>query len=78
MIAKVIEDHLRKRIENGELSNGDLVQLIEAIGGYLNLETIPNYGKREGITYNGVKVRAKTNKIQVVKLFGYKYVIDNI
>jgi hypothetical protein len=55
MIANTIKGHLVKRIENGELSNDDLVQLIELLGGYLNLSTIPNYAKLNGLSYNGVK-----------------------
>ena len=77
MIAKVIEEHLRKRIENGEISNQELIQLIEVVGSYLNLMTIPDYAKRESLTYNGVKSKARANKIQIIQIFGCKFVVDN-
>ncbi len=66
-------DHLSKRISSGELSNNDLVQIIEHIGGYLNLQTISNYSKSTGISYNGAK-KFRTN----IKLFGVKFIADNV
>ena len=54
------------------ISNEFLVQLIELSGGFLNLQTIPDYAKSHRMSYNGVK---KTRRIVV--LFGVKYVIDN-
>jgi len=69
-------DKVTKRIgemtQSGELSNEDLVQIIELCGIYLNIRTIPNYAKENGLTYNGVK---KTRNI--VNVFGQKFVIDN-
>ncbi|MEO6682172.1 MAG: hypothetical protein ABIN48_05045 [Ginsengibacter sp.] len=57
--------------KNG-LSNADLVQIIEHTGGYLNLKTIPEYAKENGISYNGAK------KFRTVrKIFNVKFVIDN-
>ena len=56
----------------GKLDNSSLVQIIELAGKYLNLETIPDYCKREGISYNGAK-----NFRNVIKLFGVKFIIDN-
>jgi hypothetical protein len=61
-----------QKFEEGELDNDSLVQLIELCGGYLNLETIPNYAKRNKISYNGVKKHRNT-----IKLFNVKFVIDN-
>lgn len=54
------------------ISNDDLVQLIEHTGGYLNLRTIPDYAKENGLSYNGVK-KHRTVKI----IFNTKFVIDN-
>ena len=61
-----------QKFEEQELDNDSLVQLIELCGGYLNLETIPNYAKRNKLSYNGVKKHRKT-----IKLFNVKFVIDN-
>ena len=72
MLINKIEEHLSLRIENGELKNEELVQLIEHIGSYLNLKTIPQYAKEYGMSYNGVK---KFRTIKIV--FGIKFVIDN-
>lgn len=67
-----IKEHLTERIENGDLTNDELVQLIEHIGGYLNLSRIPDYAKANNKTYNGVK------KFRTIKtIFNTKYVIDN-
>jgi hypothetical protein len=63
---------LCETIEDGKWSNGALVQLIEQAGAYLNLSTIPDYAKRNKLSYNGVK---KTRKI--TKIFGVKFVIEN-
>lgn len=59
-------------IQNEDWSNESLIQLIELVGSFLNLQTIPNYAKRAGISYNGAK------KFRNVKhIFGVKFVIDN-
>ena len=59
-------------VESGKLSNDELVQIIELCGMYLNLQSISDYAKEIGLSYNGVK---KTRNIKV--LFGQKFVIDN-
>lgn len=56
----------------GVFSNDQLVQIIELIGGYLNLMTISKYAKSHNLSYNGVK-----NNRKIIYLFGNKYVIDN-
>ena len=55
----------------GVFSNDQLVQIIELLGGYLNLMTISEYAKSHNLSYNGVK-----NNRQIINLFGNKYVID--
>jgi len=67
-----IKDQIAKGAQNNALSNDDLVQIIELCGAFLNLQTIANYARAEGISYNGVK-----NNRAVHKLFGVKFVIDN-
>lgn len=67
-----IQEHLSERIEKGELSNNELVQLIEHIGSYLNLSTIPDYAKANNMSYNGVK-----NYRTIQTIFNTKFVIDN-
>jgi hypothetical protein len=65
-------DFLGRKFESGELDNDSLVQLIELSAMYLNLQTIPNYAKINGISYNGAKKHRS-----VVKIVGVKFVIDN-
>jgi hypothetical protein len=72
MLIDTICTHLSHRIEAGELTNVEMVQLIEHIGRYLNIQTIPHYALANNMSYNGVK---KHRPIAVV--FGTKYVIDN-
>lgn len=72
MLINNIKQHLSNRIENGELTNDDMVQLIELLGDYLNLQTIPEYAKANNLSYNGVK------KFRTIKqIFNVKFVIDN-
>jgi hypothetical protein len=66
----MISKELGAQIQN--MSNAERVQLIELIGGFLNLKTIPDYAKENGLSYNGVKKFR-----QVVTIFNTKFVIDN-
>lgn len=65
-------DFVAKKFEAGELNNSSLVELIQLSGSYLNLETIPDYAKRTGMSYEGVKKGRK-----IIELFKCKFVIDN-
>ena len=67
-----ILNRLSELIETNQLNNEDLVQIIEHLGSYLNLQTISDYSKQNNLSYNGVK---KCRKIS--KLFNVKFVIDN-
>lgn len=64
-----IDDLMRSK---KPLSNDILVQHLEHVAGYLNLKTIPDYAKENGLSYNGVK-KHRTIKI----IFNTKFVIDN-
>lgn len=72
MLVNKICEHLSQRVLAGELTNNDLVQIIEHAGGYLNLQTIAAYSKENKISYNGVK--RFRNPVQI---FGVKFIIDN-
>lgn len=72
LLINKIEQHLSERITNGDLQNNELVQLIEHIGMCLNLQTIPDYAKSNGKSYNGVKKFRN-----VVTIFNVKFVVDN-
>jgi hypothetical protein len=61
-----------KKYESGELDNESLVELFKVIGIYLNLQTIPDYAKTHGMTYEGVK-RGR----RIEEIYGIKFVIDN-
>jgi uncharacterized protein YehS (DUF1456 family) len=67
-----ILNRLSELIETNQLNNTDLVQIIEHVGSYLNLETISEYAKNNDLSYNGVK---KCRNIMT--LFNVKFVIDN-
>ena len=47
----------------GELTNEDLVQLIELCGDLLELKTIQHYADENGLSYNGVKKHRNINNI---------------
>lgn len=73
MLKDTIINHLSQRIEAGELSNNDLVEIIKLIGNdYLGLKTIPDFAKAHKMTYPGAaKQKGK------IELFGTKFIIDN-
>lgn len=60
------------KFEANELDNASLVELIKLSGTYLNLMTIPDYAKANGLSYQGVKTCR-----HIERLFGAKFVIDN-
>lgn len=66
-----IKDFERQLFE-GNISNEEMVQLIELLGSYLNIASIPDYAKQNNLSYNGVK---KTRNI--ITLFNQKFVVDN-
>ncbi len=61
------------KFEAGELDNQSLVELFKSIGPYLNLMTISDYAKANGLSYEGVKKCR-----QVEKIFGVRFVVDNL
>jgi len=67
-----ITNLIAEKTESGQLSNDELVQIIEVAGAYLNLKSISAYAAENNLSYNGVK---KTRQIAV--LFGQKFIIDN-
>ena len=62
-----------KEVYEGKISNREIVQHIELLCGFLNLKTIPNYARNEGISYNGAKKR-KTQKVIIDNI---KFIVDN-
>ena len=63
---------LGNSIHDGKWSTEGMVQLIELVGMYLNIKTIPKYAKENQMSYNGVK------KFRTVKtIFNVKFVIND-
>ena len=73
MLVDIICNHISERIEGNQLSNDDCVKIIEHIGSYLNLQTVSDYAKSAGISYNGAK-----HFRSVKEIFNVKFVIDNV
>lgn len=71
-LTEKIKAHLTDRIENNELTNDEMIEIIEHVGAYLNLKTIPDYANEKGKSYNGVK-----NHREIRIIFNVKFVIDN-
>jgi len=61
-----------KNFEQGKLDNSSLVQLIELCIDYGNIMSIPDYAKKHGLSYNGVKKFRN-----IILIAGQKFVIDN-
>lgn len=66
-----IASEIVNSLQEGTVKEDDLVQIIELCGGLLNLQTISNYARSNGISYNGAKHNRK-----VRELFNVKFVID--
>lgn len=69
---KKLIEFLDLKMHAGEFTNEDLVQFIESVGQYLNLQTIANYANDHKMSYNGVKEFRTIREI-----FKVKFVIDN-
>ena len=67
-----LNEFVYNKFVQSEINNTDLVELIKLAGSLLNLKTIPDYAKANGITYQG----AKTCR-DVTELFGVKFIIKN-
>ena len=63
---------LGESVHQGKWSNDGLVQLVELVFDFLNPTPLLQYGKENGISYNGLK---KQNK--AITLLNQKYIIDN-
>jgi hypothetical protein len=66
---------LNQSIFDGKWSNVGLIELIKLCGDHLNLETIPDYAKRNNISYPGACKDSKYRKN--IELFNVKFIIDN-
>ena len=67
-----LEVNLHKYVMQVDDPNEFLVQIIELSGSFLNLQTISDYAKVHGMSYNGVKTCRN-----IITLFNTKFVIDN-
>lgn len=67
-----IDEYVYKSLQRDELTNVDLVQIIERMNSYLNLKTIQKYADDNYLSYNGVKKHR-----EIINLFGCKFVADN-
>tara|TARA_B100000809_G_scaffold71197_1_gene68815 strand:+ start:39 stop:272 length:234 start_codon:yes stop_codon:yes gene_type:complete len=67
-----IEEYIYRCLQKNELSNENLVQIIERVNDYLNLKTINKYATDNNISYNGAK-----NNRSVLKLFGCRFIAEN-
>ena len=65
-------NRLSDYILDSQLSNTNVIQIIEHLGQYLNLKTRSEYAKKHQVSYNAAK-KYREN----VKIFGCKLVVDN-
>ena len=70
-----IEINIIKGAQYNLLDNQDMVELIQLLGDFLNLKTIPDFAAANMISYQGASKPTKTRK--KVNLFNVKFVIDN-
>jgi hypothetical protein len=68
-------DFIALKFQNDKLNNDSLVQIIILCSSYLNLQTVSDYARKNGMTYNGV-IKPVKNR-QIITLLGVKFVVDN-
>jgi hypothetical protein len=71
---KIISDLIIQFAESGGLSNSDFVEIIELCNLYLQLKPLGEFGKENGITYQGL---LKSKRFQIVTVLNKKFVVDN-
>jgi hypothetical protein len=76
-LADKIKEALGIRLQKCELTNLEMVEIIEQVGCYLNLRTVSDYAKFNNITYNGALQRIENKKVSTIELFNVKFIIDN-
>lgn len=69
---ELVLNRLNELIQQGEVDNNGMVQIIELVGGFLNLKTRSAYSRENGISYNGAK-KFRQN----INLFGVNFIVDN-
>lgn len=72
LLTNTICKHIQQQFVSDNLDNSDLIQIIEHLGGLLNIQTISDYAKANCMSYNGAKKFRN-----VIELFGVKFIIDN-
>lgn len=65
------------KFEAGQLDNESILEFIKVAGAYCNLATFAGYGRRHKLTYPGVVDRVNSGKVQVLEMFGVKFIVDN-
>ncbi len=68
-----LQNKLFENYQNCDVTNDQLVQIIEQSALYLNLRTITNYAKENKISYNGA-LKRKLNKVIIDN---QTFIIDN-
>lgn len=71
--SELIRERLFECIHNGELSNGDLFKIFNHTADILNIKTLAEYARSEGISYQGALKR----QLQIFNFSGLKLVADN-
>ena len=70
--ASKIKELIDLAMYESQLTNDELVQIMEHAADYLNLQKVSDYSKENNITPKGVyKCR------EVINFRGFKYVVDN-
>lgn len=65
----IIRERLFECIHNGELENSDLVKIFEHVAIILNICSLSDYARKEGISYQGaLKRNLKTYQFGSLKL----------
>lgn len=72
-----IKSHLMQRIQAGELTNSEIMDIGETILMYLNPQTVADYARNQKIEYRGAMWRINNGKVNMRNMFGVNFVIDN-
>jgi hypothetical protein len=71
-----IKNRLIQCVEEGELSLGDIIEIIQYLVSKVNLTTQAKYAKNHGISRAGVIKRLKGGKEAFIEIIGNRFIID--
>ena len=71
-----IKKRLIQCVDDGEISLGDLIEILQFLVNKVNLTTQAEYAKRKGISRAAVMKRIDSGKESFIEIIGNRFIID--